>query len=470
MAVDQERSLLVGGLVAIASVAAITGLVYGLREIMPVVSTGVAYMLAVLLVSSYWGLWLGLSTSVASALVFNFFHIPPTDGFTIADAENWVALGVFFIAAVVTSTLADAARARAAEAEQRRKEADLAAEMARLLLGSASASDCLTEVGQRIADAYDLPFVRVELDWCASDQRARAVPLLVNGDRSGTVMVPRDIPEETLGSLRSRVVPALEALVGAARRREALESQVIETRVLRRNDVVKTTLLRSVSHDLRSPITAIKAAAEALAAEGLSEEAQRELLSVVSGESARLDRLVANLLDLSRLESGAAEPRSDWVSLEEIVRSALATVVEPDGGFDVSIDPDAPLIRADAAQLERAIANLADNAVRHAGVGPVSVQVRSTGPRVLVRLTDTGPGIPREKLRRVFEPFYRGSDGPDRGSGLGLAIARGFVEANGGRVRAESSPGEGATFTVDLPAPAKGQAREVEGAVERPLA
>ena len=454
---------------AVTSVAAITGLVYGLREIMPVVSTGVAYMLAVLLVSSYWGLWLGLLTSVASALVFNFFHIPPTDGFTIANAENWVALGVFFVAAVVTSTLAHAARARAAEAEQRRREADLAAAMARLLLGSASPRESLTAVGKMIAEAFDLPFVRVELRWSASGPGERAIPLVVDGNRAGTVMVPRDTPEGTLGSLRSRVIPALEALVGAAGRRDALEGQLIETRALRRSDVVKTTLLRAVSHDLRSPITAIKAAAEALAAERLSDAGQRELLSVVAGESARLERLVANLLDLSRLESGVAEPRSDWVSLEEIVRAALAAVPMPAGGFDISIDSDAPLIRADAAQLERAIANVADNAVRHAGGGTVSVQVRSAGPRVLVHLTDAGPGIPREKLRRVFEPFYRASGEAGGGSGLGLAIARGFVEANGGRVRAKSSPGEGSTFTIDLPVPPR-SGSEVQDVAERPYA
>ena len=463
-----ERSLVVGGLVAVASVGAITGLVYGLREVMPVVSTGVAYLLAVLLVSSYWGLWLGLLTSVASALVFNFFHIPPTDRITIADAENWVALGVFFVAAVVTSTLADAARTRAAEAEQRRKEADLAADMARLLLGSASTSGSLAAVGKRIADAYGLAFVRVEPGWRASDERERAVPLLVEGDRAGTVMVPRDIPGDTLESLRSRVVPALEALVGAARRREALESQVIETKALRHSDVVKTTLLRAVSHDLRSPITAIKAAAEALA-EDLSEEARRELISVVSGESARLDRLVANLLDLSRLQSGAAEPRSDWVSVEEIVGTALAAVAEPAGGWELSFDLQVPLIRADAAQLERAIANVADNAVRHGGDGPVSVRVHSTGPRVLVRVSDQGPGIPHEKLQRIFEPFYRSSDDAGGGSGLGLAIARGFVEANGGRIRAQSSPGEGSTFTVDLPVSAESGAKQAEGATERSL-
>jgi two-component system sensor histidine kinase KdpD len=455
--------------VAVASVTAITGLVYGLREIMPVVSTGVAYLLAVLLVSSYWGFWLGALTSALSALFFNFFHIPPTDGFTIAEAENWVAVGVFLVAALVTSTLADAARARAAEAEQRRREADLAADMARVLLGSASAGGSLAAVGKMIAGAYGVSFVRVVPEWCSAGPGERAIALVVDGDRAGTVLVPRDTTEETLESLRSRVIPALEALVGAAARRDALEAQLIETKALRRSDVVKTTLLRAVSHDLRSPITAIKAAAEALAAAGLSREAQRELISVVGDESARLERLVANLLDLSRLESGAAEPRSDWVSLEEIVRAAVGAVPSPAGGFEISIDPEVPLIRADAAQLERAIANIADNAVRHAGDGSVGVRVRSTGPRVLIGVRDAGPGIRREELRRVFEPFYRASDHAGSGSGLGLAIARGFVEANGGRVRAQSEPGEGSTFTIDLPVPATSRRAKPLDARERPL-
>ena len=433
--------------------AAITGLVYALREVMPAASTGVLYMLAVLLVSSQWGLWLGLATSVVSALAFNFSHIPPTHRLDVADPENLVALGAFLVAAVVTSTLADRARARASEAEQRRREADLTAEMARLLLGSSTTSESLTAVGRRIGDAYGLSEVEVDVEWRGSDDRRRALPLVVNGERAGTMLIPRDASKEVRDALRGRLVPALEALVGAARSRDALESQVIETKALRRSDVMKTTLLRSVSHDLRSPITAIHAAAEGLGVEGISAEGREELLSVVSDESARLERLVANLLDLSRLQSGAAQPRSDWISVDESVRAALTAVPEPPGGLDVSIDPDTPLIRADSAQLERALANVVDNAVRHAGSGPVSVRVRSTGPRVLIRVSDSGPGIPHEELERIFEPFHRGSGKAGAGSGLGLAITRGFVEANGGRVRAESQPGRGTTFTLDLPVP-----------------
>jgi two-component system, OmpR family, sensor histidine kinase KdpD len=438
--------------VGLALVGAVTGVVYALRDVMPEASTGVLYMLAVLLVSSYWGLWLGLATSVASALALNFSHIPPTDDFSVADPEHWVALGAFFAAAVVTSTLADGARARASEAEQRRKEADLTADMAKILLGPAGTEEALRAVGQRIAAAYELPGVDIALDWRSSDARQRALPLVVGGERSGTMMIPADSPAATREALQKRIVPALEALVDARRRREALESQVIETKALRHSNVVKTTLLRSVSHDLRSPITAIRAAAEGLGADGLSTAGRSELTSIVSSESERLDRLVANLLELSRLQSGSAEPRRDWVSPEECVRAAAASAGRPAGGLEVSIDPETPLIQADAVQLERALANVIDNAVRHGGDGPVSVRVHSTGPRVLFRVSDVGPGIPRDELQRIFEPFHRLENGAGGGSGLGLAIARGFVEANGGRLRADSTPGEGTTFTVDLPA------------------
>jgi two-component system sensor histidine kinase KdpD len=177
---------------ALASVAVITGANYGLREIAPPVSTGVVYLLAVLLVSTYWGVWLGLLTGFLSAAAFNFFHLPPTGTFTLAHAENWVALAVFLVAAIVTSALADTARSRAQEAQQRRQEADLLAEMARLLLGGTSIEESLGAVGHRIAQAFGLASTSVELTWIDSDERRKAIPLIVEGDRVGTVLVPRN--------------------------------------------------------------------------------------------------------------------------------------------------------------------------------------------------------------------------------------------------------------------------------------
>jgi two-component system, OmpR family, sensor histidine kinase KdpD len=464
----RERSPWVGLAVAVVSVAAITGVNYVLREIAPAVSTGVVYLLAVLLVSNYWGLWLGLITGFLSTAAFNFFHIPPTDRFTIADAENWVALAVFFVAAVVTSTLADVARSRAEETERRRQEADLSAEMARLLLGGSSIEDSLRAVGQRIAGAFGLASVSVELRWVDSDTRQKALPLIVGGDRVGTVLVPKDAEPAALEALGERVVPALETLVAAAKRREELEAQLIETKALRRSDVVQKALLRAVSHDLRTPLTAITTAAGGLESDSLSEDSRRELTSVVASESARLSRLVENLLDLSRLQAGSAEPRSDWCSLEEIVRAAVDSVPAPAGGFDIALDDDLPLLSFDAAQLERAVANVLDNSARFAGGEPVALRAHAAGRWLTLRVSDRGPGIPKGELERVFEPFHRSREQPGGGSGLGLAIARGFVEANGGRLRADSLPGQGTTFVFQLPEPSRAPAREQPA--DRPVA
>ena len=157
-----------------------------------------------------------------SAAAFNFFHIPPTGEFTIADEENWVALIVFLVVAGVTSTLAGAARRRAEEAERRRREADLTAEMARVLLGGESLDDSLRVVGQRIARAYDLPWVEVEARWSDSDRRRRALPVVVAGERTGTVAVPRETDPALVDALERRVVPSLETLLAAGREREVV--------------------------------------------------------------------------------------------------------------------------------------------------------------------------------------------------------------------------------------------------------
>jgi two-component system, OmpR family, sensor histidine kinase KdpD len=436
-------------LVAALAVGCTTALVYPLSDVAPVVALGVVYLVAVLLVSSIWGGWLGIATAIASALAFNFFHIPPTGRLTISEGENWVALVVFFIAAVVASTLAERGHARTREAQQRREEADLAAEMARLLLRGSSLDEALPTVSQRLARMLELPSATIELREVTGDERRVALPLGV-----GTLLVPTDLPPEVLARLHYRIVPALEAILGAAIEREALQREVVETSALRRSDVLKTALLRSVSHDLRSPLTAILTAVGALGASSLSDEERAELVADIGGEAERLSRLVDKLLDMSRLEARTAEPRVEWCSVEEVVQAAIDDLALPAATFSLSIDADLPLIRADAAQLERAFANLLENSARHSGGHPVSVRARAVGPRILVRIVDRGPGVPSAEMARIFEPFYRApgeARNGHRGSGLGLAIVRGFVEANGGRVWVESLPGQGATFVVELP-------------------
>jgi two-component system sensor histidine kinase KdpD len=416
----------------------------------------------VLLVSIYWGLGLGLATGLASALAFNFFHIPPTGRFTIGDEQNWVALAVYFVAAAVTSTLAGSARRRAEEAERRREEADLNAEMARVLLGAADLEDSLRVVGQRIAAAFGLAWVEVEMTWTYSDERRRALPVVVDGVRAGTVAVPRDAPEQVVGEVEGRVIPSLETLLTAARQREGLEAQVIETRALRRSNVVKTALLRSVSHDLRSPLTAITTAADGLTSTTLDDDSRRELVAIIAEEAERLTKLVDNLLDLSRLQAGQLESRADSLSAEDVIGGALSSVKAPPGGFEVAIEPDLPLLRADPAHLERALVNVLENAARYAGTEPVRVSGQSAGRDVSIRVTDRGPGVAQADLERIFEPFQGSAE--RGGAGLGLAIARGFVEAGGGRITAHSLPGQGATFMLRLPAAAEASDSNREGA------
>lgn len=446
-ATRDRRSPLLGAAASLAAVAIVTALIYALREVMPVSAAGVLYLLPVLLASTYWGFTYGVGTAVLSALAFNFFHIPPTGRFTIGDEQNWVALGVFMVAAAVVSTLAASARAREEEAELRTREADLSAEMARILLGGSKLEESLQVVGRRIAQAFDLPWVEVEIGWIDGDQRRRALPVVVEGARAGTVSVPRDTSEADATAIAERVVPSLETLLIAVRGREGLEAQVIETRALRRSNVLKTALLRSVSHDLRSPLTAIRAAAAGLSSASIDERDRTELAAVVETEAERLTRLVDDLLDLSRVQSGQLQPRADWTSAEELIESAIASVPVPAGGFDVRLEEGLPLFEADAAQIERALANVLENSVRYAGAEAVTIEARRMGGDVAVRVSDRGPGIAREELERIFEPFHSGESG---GTGLGLAIARGFVEANGGTLRAQSLPGQGSTFVMRL--------------------
>jgi two-component system, OmpR family, sensor histidine kinase KdpD len=447
------RRTLVGALVAVAAVAITTLFLYPLREVAPAVSLGVVYLLGVLLVASIWGVWLGVLTALAGAAAFNYFHIPSTGRFTITDAENWVALVVFFLAAVFAAELAQRARQRAEEAEQRRREADLAAEMARLLLRGGSLDDSLATVGQRVARALGLPWASIELGIRDAGETELGFPLREDPRQLATLLVAKTTAESTLRRLEERVVPALEALLAAAVEREELLGDRVEAVALRRTDVLKTALLRAVSHDLRSPLTAIRAAAEPLRDGGLDQEARAEMASVVLEESLRLSRLIDNLLDLSRLEAGAAEPRLAPCDIAEVIDAAVEELRVPASAFRLQVADDMPEVEADPVQLQRAFANLLENAYHHSRGHPVMVRASGLHNRVLIRVVDRGPGIPSAERERVFEAFFRsGSDPTDqRGSGLGLAIVRGFVEGNGGRVWVESPPGHGTSFVVEFP-------------------
>ena len=478
---SEPPSRRVGVIVAVVSVALCTLIVYPLKHVAPVVSLTVVYLPAVLVVSVIWGGWLGVATAVLSAAAFNFFHLPPVGHFTIRDSSNWVALVAFLVVAGLASSVAEVTRARTRDAEERRREADLAAEMARLLLRGESLAEALPTAAARLAQALELSSAAIEMEAVDGDERSVAFPLREGTSRLGTLLVGADTSEASLRRLQERVVPALEALLSAALERERLLGGVVETAALRRADTVKTALLRAVSHDLRSPLTAISAAGEAVGSPSLSHAGARGDGGGDPGGDARLSRLVDNLLDLSRLEAGAAEPRRDWTSVEELIRAAVAELAARPGGVQPVDRPRAAARErrpgADGARVRERARERPPALRRAPGVGarPRGARAgaldapsvgerrrrraaegdgsRPAGGRVIVRIVDRGPGIPPAQLERVFEPFYRAgtAGGGHRGSGLGLAIARGFTEANAGTLHVESLPGQGATFVFELP-------------------
>jgi two-component system sensor histidine kinase KdpD len=445
-----------GVVVAAASVTVATLAIYPLSQVAPAVSLNVVYLPAVVVVAAYWGLQLGLVTAIASAAALNFFHLAPVGTFQLGDHRDWAALSAFVVVAVATGLIAELARTRAQEADARRHEADLAAELAQVLLGGLRVDEALALAAKRLAVAIGADAAALELVPVAPTDRQIAFALSDPGDpgrQIGTLVLPATLSAEERERVAARVVPALESILSAALHRAKLQAEVVETSALRRSDEMKTAVLRSVSHDLRTPVTAILTAVSALDPDHPTPEDVSEVRDVVTYAGMRLARLIEKLLDLTVLQSGTLEPRREWYSIEEVLSEAAEALDAAPGVVRFAIDPGIPLLEGDAGQLERAFGNLLENAVRYSAEQPVVVLVRNIGSRVRVRIVDQGPGISAQEQERIFLPFYRSSDNGSshEGSGLGLAIAKGFINAGGGEIRVESLPGQGTSFVVDLP-------------------
>jgi two-component system sensor histidine kinase KdpD len=447
-------------LVAIASVAIATLAIYPLKHLTPVQSLGVIYVLAVLVVSTFWGLGFGIATSFLSAAAFNFFHLPPGGGFTLAHERDWVVLIAFVAVAICTGLVAELARARSREAAQRRQEADLAAEMSQLLLGTADLDGALELASAHLASALGLASAEISLGAVAvqPDGGAFAFALEGGGQPIGTLLLHGRLAGGERARIDERVVPALGSILAAALHRAELQAEVVETVALRRSDELKTAVLRSVSHDLRTPLTAILMAATALDPGHPTSEHVAEVREQVIDAATRLWRLIEKLLDLSVLQAGRAEPRLVWYSMDEVLREAIEQSEAGEGEVRLAVEADMPLLQGDPAQLERAFANILENALRYAGGKPVSIRARAVRDTIRVLVVDQGPGIAASEQERIFLPFYRSGEGRagHPGSGLGLAITKGFLELNGGRIAVESKAGQGTSFVIEFPVPERG--------------
>jgi two-component system, OmpR family, sensor histidine kinase KdpD len=434
------------------AVAAATGLIFGLRPVAPVLSLGVLYLLAVLPVAVVWGLPYAIAVSVASMLALNWFFLPPRHTLALRDSENWVVLGVYLVTGVVVSGLAAASRRRAAEAEQREREAALLADVSIALLENEHVQGELREIAARVGAVLGADRPSIELDSRRRPEPHESAHDLVAGGRHvGRLFADATAPPEARAA--GRLLPALASVLAVAGERERLGRKALEAEALRRSDAIKTAILRAVSHDLRSPLTAIMASVDGLesASLELSDADRRDLLAAIREEAKRLDRLVGNLLDLSRLEVGSAAPRRELWTLDALVGRAVEQLGADAERVSVSLPADPPAVRADGTQIERALANLLDNALKFSADERVELVVDERDGEALARVSDRGPGLRPRDLERIFDPFERGEASSGRGTGLGLAIARGFVQANGGRLWAEPREGGGTTFVLALP-------------------
>jgi len=434
-----NRSSPAAGVVAsIAAVTLVTLVIGLLHNWIPVLSLGVLYLFAVLPVAAVWGLTYSIAVSVGSMLAFNFFFLEPVHTLTLADSRNWFALLVFVVTAVVVSELATRSRRRA-------REAALLAEIATTLLEHGSVASELDEISAEAARALNAERAEIQL----GERAGGGFDLTAAGRRIGTIRVEGGEP-----GARRRVLPALASLLAVALDRERLAGEAVEAEALRRADAIKTAVLRSVSHDLRTPLMAISTSASALARDDLAidEDDRSELLATILAASDRLDRLVANLLDLSRLQAGAAEPERHLVSVDELVAGALEELGEAGRTIDVNLPDEPASVLVDAHQVQRALVNLVENALKYSPAAePVRVQVTDSAADATIRVIDHGPGVAPGERARIFEPFQRGASSDRPGAGLGLAIARGFAEANGGTLSVESRAGQGATFVLRFP-------------------
>jgi two-component system, OmpR family, sensor histidine kinase KdpD len=447
-------SPLAGVVAGIAAVAVVSAAIGVIDDYVPVLSLGVLYLFAVLPIAVVWGPLHAVFVAIASMLAFNFFFLPPVHTLTLAERSNWLALAVYLTTAIVVGSLASRVRRRRDEAVQREREAALLADIAAELLRGTRLEDELETIAARTAAVLGVSTARIELGGRAGPATHEAPHALTVGDRSvGTLYTPER--EEPASGVRARLVPALASLLGVARERERLAGEAVEAEALRRSDTIKTAVIQAVSHDLRTPLATIEQALDGLESGDLvlSDEDRQELLETIRIEHTRLKRLVENLLDFSRLQAGAAQVTAELWTGEELVARALEELGTPERVV-VADRPELPPVTVDAVQIQRVLVNLLENALRVSPAGEaVHVRVSATRRELLIRVTDRGPGIPSAERERIFEPFHRiAGESDQRGAGLGLAIARGFAEANGGRLWLESHPGQGASFVLALPA------------------
>ncbi|WP_370065674.1 DUF4118 domain-containing protein [Mycobacterium sp. MAA66] len=447
------------------AITAITALL--LDPFLHVGGESAVYFIGVLVVALLGGVAPAALSAVLSGLLLNYFFIDPRYSFTIADPDSALTIVVLLAVAVAVAALVDGAAKRSREARHASQEAELLA----LFAGSVLRGADLTTLLERVRETYSQRAVSllhegdgivacIGKDPCVTVDSADTA-IEVSDDEYWLLMAGRKTEARD-----RRVLGAVARQAAGLVRQRKLTEEAGRAEAIAKADELRRQLLSAVSHDLRTPLAAAKAAVSSLRSEdvGFSPEDTAELLATVEESVDQLTALVGNLLDSSRLAAGVVKPELRRVYLEEVVQRALLGISRGATGYEhrwpdrVKCEVDEAVALADAGLLERVLVNLIDNALRYAPNSVVRVNAGNVGDRVLITIVDEGPGIPRGTEEQLFAPFQRlGDHDNTTGVGLGLSVARGFVEAMGGTISATDTPGGGLTVVVDLAAPAKEQ-------------
>ncbi|MFE1444461.1 ATP-binding protein [Streptomyces sp. NPDC058739] len=413
------------------------------------------------------GLFPALASAAFGSLLLNYFYTPPLHRFTIADPKNIVAIAIFIGVGLSVASVVDLAARRTHQAARLRAESEILSFLAgNVLRGETS----LEELLERVRETFGMDLAALlerqsDVEPWTVVGRVGHGPVTLRpedadvdvpvGDHLALALTGRVLPAED-----RRVLAAFAAQAAVVLDRRRLKEEAVQARALAEGNRIRTALLAAVSHDLRTPLASIKASVSSLRSDDVewSDEDRAELLAGIEEGADRLDHLVGNLLDMSRLQTGTVTPIIREIDLDEVVPMALGGV--PEGSVELDVPETLPMVAVDPGLLERAVANLVENAVKYSpDRTPVLVAASALADRVEVRVVDRGPGVPDEAKERIFAPFQRHGDAPrGAGVGLGLAVARGFAEAMAGTLSAEDTPGGGLTMVLTLPAatPASG--------------
>jgi two-component system, OmpR family, sensor histidine kinase KdpD len=533
---------LLDSVLAVVGAMLVTGIIAVFQLYPRIPNISIVYLLVVLALASLRGRYAAILASLVAFLSFDFFLVPPLYVFTINRIEEWIALFVFLVTAILTSQLAVTLRLRAEQASNRERETRTLYDLVRVTNREDEPEHQLHAIAQAIVDVFSSwgvhdcailqpdasgalrvqasAYQPVEEIRQSSDEKAIASWVMTHGrsmglydddslatttsarfvqrvvvrvsKEGGTVrrslrLIPLKTGQQVVGVLRLRILDDSRQLSRDERleeepdqpnartaffwtfleqassliERARLRRENLRIVVLQRTDELRAALLSSVSHDLRTPLASIKAAASSLLQEDVQwdEETKRSFARSIEREADRLNRLVSNLLDMSRIEDGAIKPEKEWYMLPELIQDVLGRLRPLLQGrvVNTQVPADLPPVELDYMQIDQVLTNLIENAVRYTPKdSPIDVSAHCEGAQVVISVADRGPGIPPADLTRVFDKFYRVLDGKPNtghpsGSGLGLAVSKGLVEAHGGRIWAEPREGGGVVFSVALP-------------------